>query len=104
VATLLVVGPLLILQLLGHVLATRFGANQDLLAQVLADEPLVLALAAALGLIELGTGLGLLRWRPAAIPRWAALASLGMLAMIWSSMGASVSPIATTRVIAAETA
>ena len=90
VATLLVVGPLLLLQFLGHVLATRFGATEDFLAQVLVAEPLMLVLIGALAVIELGTGIGLLRWRPAAIPRWAVLASVAMLAMIWSSMFASL--------------
>jgi hypothetical protein len=90
VATLLAVGPLLFLQLLRHVLATRFGATESFLAQVLVAEPLILVLLGTLGAIDIGTGLGLLRWRPAAIPRWAVLVSLGMLAMIWSSMFASV--------------
>jgi hypothetical protein len=86
VATLLVVGPLLLLQLLGHVLATRFGASPDFLVQVLVAEPLALVLLGLLAVIELGTGIGLLRWRPTAIPRSAVLASVAMLAMIWSSM------------------
>jgi hypothetical protein len=90
VATLLVVGPLLLLQLLGHVLATRFGATSDFLAQVLITDSALLMLVGTLAVIELGTGLGLLRWRPVTIPRWAVLASLAMLAMIWSSMVASM--------------
>ena len=89
-AALLVAGPLLLLQLLGHVLATRFGASSDFLAPVLVAEPLMLVLLGTLGAIELGTGLGLLRWRPTAIPRWAVLASVAMLAMTWSSLFASV--------------
>jgi len=89
-ATLIVASAVVVLQLLGHVLATRYGANQDFLAQVLVAEPLMLVLLGTLGVIELATGLGLLRWRPAAIPRWAVLASVGLLVVIWSSMVASL--------------
>ena len=54
VATLLVVGPLLLLQLLGHLLATRFGATEDFLAQVLVAEPLMLVLLGTLGACFVG--------------------------------------------------
>jgi len=89
-ATLIVASAVVLLQLLGHVLATRYGANQDFLAQVLVAEPLMLVPLGALGVIELGTGFGLLRWRPAAIPRLAVLASVGLLVVIWSSVFASL--------------
>jgi hypothetical protein len=89
-ATLLVAGATVLLQVLGHLLNTRFGASQDVLSQVLVAEPLLLVLLGTLGIIEFGTGLGLLRWRPAAIPRFAVLASVGLLVVIWSSLFASL--------------
>ena len=71
-------------------LATRYGASPDFLAQVFVAEPLMLWSLGGLAAIELCTGLALLRWRPAAIPRFAVLASVGLLVVIWSRVFASV--------------